>query len=138
VRTTIVSVLLVVTALVLAPAAQAALEVRLSIGSSRPTKGDRIVVNLRPYYPYLREDGSCCRLVPVDIDYPFRVEARSPSGVVSRIRVVRDQSRLVWSGELLVRQAGLWEIRVTNWGPRYSTEAGGRPRIRFRVVAVTR
>jgi hypothetical protein len=69
-----------VAALALAAPAEASLEVRLSVAPSQPRAGKRIVVQLRPYWTYLRPDGSCCRLEPANVAYPFRLEAVSPHG----------------------------------------------------------
>lgn len=110
-----------------------ALEVKLSLTSTEVVTDDKVRVLLRPYYPYRRADGSCCRLVAADVTYPFKVEAVSPRGVTSRISMRRTGNRFVWSGSLLVDQAGVWEVRAANWGPRYTRAAGGRPRIRFPV-----
>jgi len=113
--------------------AAAALEVRLSTDPSRPRAGQASSILLRPYVPYVREDGSCCRLEPADVDYPFRLEAVSPTGRVFSLRVRRTSDPFLWSGRFVFRAAGRWEVRATNWGPRYSTSAGGRPRIFVRV-----
>jgi hypothetical protein len=90
-------------------------------------------VYLRAFSPYLRRDGSCCRLVPTDVDYPFKIDAVSPSGKVTQLPLRRTGDRFVWAGQLVLREPGVWEILARNWGPRYSKVAGGRPRIRFRV-----
>jgi hypothetical protein len=119
--------------LALAGGATAALEVRLSVIPARPRTGQRVSVMLRPYRPYLRADGSCCDLEPANVDYPFKIEASSPSGRVFRIRVARKADPYVWTGSFSFRSPGRWEVRATNWGPRYSESAGGRPRIIVRV-----
>jgi hypothetical protein len=116
-----------------AGAASAALEVRLAVDPGKPRAGHASSILLRPYSPYLREDGSCCRLEPADVDYPFRVEAVSPAGRVFRVQVQRTSDPFLWSGRFVFRSAGRWEVRATNWGPRYSASAGGRPRIFVRV-----
>lgn len=90
---------------------------------------------LRPYAIYFREDGSCCRLEPADIDYPFRLEVVSPKGRVFRIAVRRTSDPFVWTSRFVFRSPRRWEVREPHWGPRYSTSAGGRPRIVLRVRA---
>jgi hypothetical protein len=77
--------------------ASAALGVRLSIIPTAPRVGQSVSVLLRPYFPYVRDDGTCCRLVPADVkDYRFRVEATSPAGRVFRIAVGRTIDPFLW------------------------------------------
>ena len=120
-------------ALAFPASASAALEVKLSLASTAPKKGASAVVQLRPYWTYNRPDGSCCRLRPADVRYPFRVEAVSPSGRVTRLVMRRTSNRFVWSGRIVFRSAGRWTLRAPQWGPRYSTHYGARPRIRVSV-----
>jgi hypothetical protein len=120
-------------ALAFPASASAALEVKLSVAPSSPKKGVSTVVQLRPYWTYNRPDGSCCRLRPADVRYPFRVEAVSPSGRVTRLVMRRTSNRLVWSGRIVFRARGRWTLRAPQWGPRYSTHYGARPRIRVSV-----
>lgn len=119
-------------ALVLPASAAAALEVKLSVPSS-PKKGASSVVQLRPYWTHYRADGTCCRLKPADVRYPFRVEAVSPTGRVSRVVVRRTKNRFVWSGSFAFTRAGRWTLRAPQWGPRYSQNYGARPRVRIAV-----
>jgi hypothetical protein len=120
-------------ALALPASAGAALEVRLTIVPASPKAGTQAVVQLRPYWTYLRPDGSCCKLVPADVRYPFKVEARSPTERVFRVAVRRTQNRYVWAGSFVFRVAGRWTVRAPQWGPSYSAHYGARPRIRFLV-----
>jgi hypothetical protein len=120
-------------ALAFPASAAAALEVKLSAVPSAPEKGASTVVQLRPYWTYNRPDGSCCVLKPADVRYPFRVEAVSPSGRVIRIVMRRTKNRFVWSGRIVFRATGRWTLRAPQWGPRYSTHYGARPRIRVIV-----
>jgi hypothetical protein len=120
-------------ALALPASASAALEVKLSLVPSSPKKGASTVVQLRPYWTYNRPDGSCCLLRAADVRYPFRLEAVSPGGRVTRIVVRRTQSRFVWAGRIVFRTAGRWTLRAPQWGPRYSRRYGARPRIRVIV-----
>jgi hypothetical protein len=121
-------------ALAFPASASAALEVKLSVVPTSPKKGASTVVQLRPYWTYNRPDGSCCRLRPADVRYPFRVEAVSPSGRVTRIVMRRTKNRFVWSGRIVFRTTGRWTLRAPQWGPRYSRHYGARPRIRVIVA----
>jgi hypothetical protein len=120
-------------ALAFPASASAALEVKLSVVPTSPKKGASTVVQLRPYWTYNRPDGSCCRLRPADVRYPFRVEAVSPGGRVTRIVMRRTSNRLVWAGRIAFTAAGRWTLRAPQWGPRYSRHYGARPRIRVIV-----
>jgi len=91
------------------------------------------VVQLRPYWTYNRPDGSCCQLRPADVRYPFRVEAVSPTGRVTRLVMRRTKNRFVWSGRIVFRAAGRWTLRAPQWGPRYSRHYGAHPRIQVLV-----
>ncbi|HET7855369.1 MAG TPA: hypothetical protein VFL41_02830 [Gaiellaceae bacterium] len=123
----------VVAALAVAAPAGAALEVRISVTPAKPRAGQRTVVQVRPYWTYLRPDGSCCRLEPADVTYPFRLEAVSPGGRVFRPRLRRGTNPFVWTTSFTFRARGTWTLREPHWGPGYSTSAGGRPRIRVSV-----
>jgi hypothetical protein len=115
------------------PAAVAALEVRLSVVPRSPKASAPAVVELRPYWTHNRADGTCCRLAPADVDYPFKVEAVSPAGRVFRVAVKRTADAYVWSGSFRFRTPGRWTLRAPQWGPRYSRNYGARPRIRLNV-----
>lgn len=121
-------------ALVAPSAAAAALEVKLSVGPAGPKAGSQSVVQLRPYWTYQRPNGTCCRLVRADLNYPFKVEAVAPSGRVFRVVVRRTKSsRYVWSGAIVFKTPGRWVVRAPQWGPRYSRNYGAKPRISFAV-----
>jgi len=120
-------------ALAFPASAAAALEVKLSIVPTTAKKGSPTVVQLRPYWTYKRPNGSCCRLRPADVRYPFRVEAVSPTGRVSHLVMRRTKNRFVWAGRIIFRTAGPWTLRAPQWGPRYSPHYGARPRIRVTV-----
>jgi hypothetical protein len=120
-------------ALAFPASASAALEVKLSVVPTTPKKGASTVVQLRPYWTYNRPDGSCCQLRPADVRYPFRVEAVSPSGRVTRLVMRRTSNRVIWAGRIVFRTAGRWTLRAPQWGPRYSRHYGARPRIRVIV-----
>jgi hypothetical protein len=120
-------------ALAFPASASAALEVKLSVVPSSPKKGASTVVQLRPYWTYKRPDGSCCRLRPADVRYPFRVDAVSPSGRIWHLVMRRTESRFVWAGRIAFAARGRWTLRAPQWGPRYSTHYGARPRIRVTV-----
>ena len=121
-------------ALIVPASAVAALEVKLSVLSASPKRLAPTVVQLRPYWPYNRPDGSCCRLVRADVKYPFKVQAVSPSGRVFRIAVHKTRSRYVWSGSFRFSSSGVWTVRAPQWGPRYSTNFGARPKVRVTVT----
>lgn len=123
----------VLAALAFPASASAALEVKLSVAPTAPKKGASTVVQLRPYWTYNRPDGSCCQLRPADVRYPFRVEAVSPGGRVTRIVMRRTNNRFVWSGRIRFPAVGRWTLRAPQWGPRYSLHYGARPRIRISV-----
>jgi hypothetical protein len=72
-------------------------------------------------------------LKPAAVSYPFKVQAVSPTGRVTRIAVKRTKNRHVWSGRFLFRTEGRWTLRAPQWGPRYSRQYGARPRISFLV-----
>ena len=120
-------------ALAFPASASAALEVKLSLASTAPKKGAWTAVQLRPFWTYNRADGSCCRLRPADVRYPFRVEAVSPKGPVTRIIMRRTSNRFVWSSRIRFPAVGRWTLRAPQWGPRYSRHYGARPRITFIV-----
>ena len=120
-------------ALAFPASASAALEVKLSVVPSTPKKGAATVVQLRPYWTYNRPDGSCCVLRAADVRYPFRVEAVSPGGRVTRVVMRRTSNRFVWSGRIVFRTKGRWTLRAPQWGPRYSRNYGAKPRIQVTV-----
>ena len=122
-----------VLALAVPASAAAALEIKLSVVPLAPKAGTRAVVQLRPYWTYKRADGTCCRLVPANVNYPFRVEAVSPAGRISRIAVRRTSNRYAWKGSFVFRGAGRWTLRDPQWGPAYSTHYGAKPRLRLQV-----
>ncbi|SRR5712691_6610252 len=122
-----------VLALAVPASASAALEIKLSVAPPSPKAGTRTVVQLRPYWTYKRADGSCCRLVPANVSYPFKVEAVSAAGRAFRIAVRKTKNRYVWAGPFVFRSAGRWIVRDSQWGPAYSTHYGAKPRIRVQV-----
>ena len=99
--------------------ADAALEVRLAVKPAKPHAGEAAEIRLRTYTPFVRKDGSCCRLVPSDPrGYPFRVEAVSPRGVPVRIGMSRARPGF-WRGVFRFARAGRWQVRVVNYAPAY-------------------
>jgi hypothetical protein len=102
-------------ALMLAPEASAAMCVRLSTRPTQPVVGTRTVVQLETFYP--EPHG---RLTPWAVrDYPFRVEAVSPSSRVHRVVVRLSADVYAWRGSFRFTQQGSWTLRVTNFGPAY-------------------
>jgi hypothetical protein len=124
----------IILALIVPASAAAALEVKLSVKPVTPKKGTSVVVQLRPYWTKYRPDGTCCRLEPAAVRYPFRVEAVSPTGRVVRVTVRRTSNRYLWTGRFVFRSKGRWTLRAPQWGPSYSRHYGARPRISFSVI----
>lgn len=115
--------------LVLTAPAGGALEVRLAIVPARPAALESTQIVLRTYLPLIRADGSCCRLEPGGPrTYPFRVEAVSPAGKMSRV-TVRRTKRDIWGGLFRFPISGRWTVRVANYGPSYRRVSGALPRI---------
>ncbi len=121
--------------LLLATPAGGALEVRLATAPTRPFALEPTRITLRTYQPLIRADGTCCRLeAGGPHSYPFRVEAVSPSGKVSQVRV-RWAGPNLWRGVFRFSVPGRWQVRVANYGPSYGHAPGARPRIRVDVRA---
>jgi hypothetical protein len=126
-------VLAVLVALIFPSSAAAALEVKLSVVPASPKRDATTVVQLRPYWTYKRPDGTCCELRRADVRYPFRLEIVSPTGRVTRLTMRRTKSRFVWARRIVFAARGRWTLRAPQWGPRYRTHYGARPRIRVTV-----
>lgn len=115
---------LVVSALVLATPAAGALEVKLSVSPRRPAALERSTVVVKVFAPLVRADGSCCRLEPyAPRSYPFRVEAVSPAGKVSRI-AVRHARGNEWRGVVRFSVPGRWRIDLPQFRKRMSVRVG--------------
>lgn len=98
--------------LVLSTAAAGALEARVSVSPKRPAALEASTVVVKAFAPLIRADGSCCRLEPyAPRSYPFRVEAVSPTGKTSRIRV-RWARGNEWRGVVRFSRPGRWQIRL--------------------------
>jgi hypothetical protein len=106
-------------ALIFAEPTHAAMDTKLSISPQQPRVGERVTIELRPYWPYERSDGSCCRLVAADVRYPFQLQAIGPGGRAALFRPHRTTNRYVWTARYRFSVAGLWRIRITNY--YYST-----------------
>jgi hypothetical protein len=120
-------------ALAFPASASAALEVKLSVVPTSPKRDASTIVQLRPYWTYKRPDGTCCELRRADVRYPFRLEVVSPTGRVTRLTMRRTNDRFVWARRIVFAARGRWTLRAPQWGPRYSTHYGARPRIRITV-----
>jgi hypothetical protein len=122
--------------LALAVPAAGALEVRLSTEPARPAALERTQIVLRTYLPLVRADGTCCKLKPGGPrSHPFRVEAVSPAGKISRVRV-RQAEANTWRGAVSFPIPGRWTVRVANYAAGgYRHLPGARPRIRVDVGA---
>jgi hypothetical protein len=96
-------------ALLTAPSALAAFEVRISVIPSIVEPGRLVKVELRSF--------SIVKGVRSLADDPGRglhVEALSPAGRVVRIGL-RHTSRGVWRGSFRFQTLGRWRVRVANW-----------------------
>jgi hypothetical protein len=110
--------------LILATPAAGALEVKLSTSPRRPSALERTTVVLNTFAPLVRPDGSCCRLEPYAPDsYPFRVEAVSPTGKASRIRV-RHARANEWRGVVRFATPGRWHIDLPQFDRSVSVTVG--------------
>lgn len=105
--------------LVLAAPASGALEARLAISPQRPAALEPTQVVVRTYLPRIREDGSCCELGEryAPRSYPFRVEAVSPAGKTSRIRV-RWARGNEFRGVFHFPNPGRWQIQLPQFRQR--------------------
>jgi hypothetical protein len=93
--------------------------VRLAVKPASPRAGAEALIELRPFWPLERKDGSCCRFVAADPrGYPFRLEAVSPTGRLFRLRVTRTRPFL-WRGSFRFDRPGRWQLRVANYAPEY-------------------
>lgn len=110
--------------LVLAMPAAGALEAGLSVSPRRPAALERSTVIVKTFATLIREDGSCCRLEPyAPRSYPFRVEAVSPAGKVSRIHV-RYAGRNEWRGVVRFATSGRWRIELPQFRKSHAVRVG--------------
>ena len=126
-RLVVMSVSLAVLGTVTAPGADAA----LCIQWRSPTGGDvgsTVPVIFETYAPLTT--GAAVPFAAAD--YPFRITARSPDGELRRIEVSpTTEAATRWTGELLLDNAGVWEVYSENFGgdspcgPRLRIGAGG-------------
>lgn len=114
--------------LVLAAPAGGALEARLSVSPKRPAALEPTQVIVRTYVPEIRADGSCCRLGEpyAPRSYPFRVEAVSPAGKTSRVRV-RWARGNEFRGVFRFPSAGRWQVQLPQF--RQSIAVRVRPAV---------
>lgn len=108
-----------------APAAGAAMCVRLFTQPRTTVVGVPTVVGLRTYAPY--PDGLRPWIVT---RYPFRVRAVAPNGRVYRLSIRPGQDNL-WVGSFTFPLRGMWTIRVDNFAPRYPKGCGEILRLRI-------
>ena len=113
-RRTAVAIGVAAIAVTFAPAADAAMCIRLFAQPAQPHPGAAAQVGLRTYAPL--PDGG---LRPWKVDrYPFRVEAVSPTGRIHRIAVRQSRADpYAWVGSFRFPKLGVWTIRVTNFAP---------------------
>lgn len=130
-----VALLICVASLILAfvSEAAAALEVRLKVSPEVPRVGDTSLIQLRPYWPFTRADGTCCDLRPAKVQYPFRLELVAPGGRIVRTAVVRTSNPHIWIARVTFDKAGRWIVREPHWGPTYRAAPTARPRISVSV-----
>ena len=103
-----------------APAADAAMCIRLFAQPAQPRVGAATQVGLGTYMPMR---NGALRLWNVR-RYPFRVEAVSPTRRVHRIKVRHSRANpYAWVGSFRFPRMGNWIIRVTNFAP-YSKGCG--------------
>lgn len=110
----------------LAPAADAAMCIRLFAEPAQLHVGAATEVGLRTYAPLV--SGA---LRPWKVRrYPFRVEAVSPIGRVHRVEVRHSRANpYAWVGSFRFPKPGMWTIRVTNFAP-YPKGCGDVLRVR--------
>jgi hypothetical protein len=95
--------------------ANAALDARLAVSPVSPRVGVPAAVTIRPYWPFARADGSCCRRVPAKVRYPFRLQALGPSGAMVLFRPRRTADPYLWRARLRFPRSGRWRIRIANY-----------------------
>jgi hypothetical protein len=100
-------------ALVFAPAGAAALEARLAIEPRSQFIGRPATISLFPLWPFLRDDGSCCRYEPADVRYPWRLQLLGPGERQIEVRP-RRVARYRYAARVMFPVRGRWEIRVSN------------------------
>jgi hypothetical protein len=112
-RSAAVAVGAVVAFLASGRAADAAATARVNVFPSKPRVGQRVAVQLRPFWTLA--DGTLPpALFPAN--YPWRVAATSPAGRQAMIRVSRTAANpYLWSGVIHFRSRGAWTICVLNF-----------------------
>ena len=112
--------------LVLVASAAGALEARLAVSPKRPAALEPTQVVVRTYVPRIRTDGSCGELGEpyAPRSYPFRVEAVSPAGKTSRIRV-RWARGNEFRGVFHFPSPGRWHVQLPQF--RQSIAVSVRP-----------
>jgi hypothetical protein len=108
-RQGVLVVLAAFAALLTAPPALAAFEVRLSVNPSIVEPGRVVKIELRSFSVV-----KGVRSLADDPGRGLRVEAVSPAGRVVRIGL-RHTSRGVWRGSFRFPTLGRWRVRVANW-----------------------
>jgi hypothetical protein len=96
--------------LILAFPARAALCLRWE-SPPRANPGQRVAVAFRTLIPLASGE-----LKPhATLDYPFRVEAVSPSGETQNLQVAPTADPQLWRGLFVAAEAGAWVVRVANF-----------------------
>ena len=125
-RQGVLVVLAAFAALLTAPSALAAFEVRISVYPSIVEPGRLVKVELRSFSVV-----KGVRSLADDPGRGLRVEAVSPAGRVVRIRL-RHPSRGIWRGSVRFPTVGSWRVRVANWpnggrGPQLTVQVRELP-----------
>ena len=107
-------VLVIAATLIVAAPAEAKLDVQLSVLPPHPRLGQPATIFLRPYWPFTKADGTCCRLVPAKVRYPFQLQALGPAGRNVLFRPKRTPNPYLWSARFRFAVPGRWEIRWAN------------------------
>lgn len=116
-------------ALVVVPASHAAMCIRLSTVPTKAIVRESTIIELETFAPLV---GGALEPVVVR-DYPFRVEAVSPRYKKFRVAVRASRNPYVWRGVFRFPSAGVWRLRVRNFGPRYEAGCGEELRLRVRA-----
>ena len=114
-------------------AAQAAMDVAVSITPQAPRVGQRVKITMRTYASYLYADGTCCDLRPWNVGrFPFTFIAIPPRGRTIPIPLKKSRNPVVWTAHFALPRRGRWRLVVTNF-PGCEHSPGARPCLSIRV-----
>lgn len=117
----------VVVALAFPSAASGALTARLTASPNPAPVGRSVSISVLPLWPFLREDGTCCRYEPADVTYRFRLQLLGPRGAVLVVEPRRVE-RFRYVASVALRRVGRWEVRLANF---YASPRDERLAIRY-------